>query len=660
MNGPEDRTRLRITVVGLVVFSMFAVLLARLWFLQVLAGDTYAAAAQRNYVRLDSVEAPRGRILDRNGGVLVKNDTALAVGIRRSDLADMPPLEVRKVKARLARLLGMTPAAIDRRLADRRSSPYEAVVIKTGVARDVVFTIRERQEDYGGVRTLTLPVRAYPQGSIAAHVLGYTGEVNESELQQASGKYRLGDTIGRTGIERTYEQYLRGISGIRKVEVDASGHVLRELGVQDAVPGADVQLSIDAKIQTVAEQALSQGITRARGKVFRETGRHFKAPAGAVVVLDAKTGAVVAMASHPTFDLSKFVGGVGDKYWRFLNHKNNYFPLLNRAIQTPYPPGSTFKPFMATAALESGLGSPSGRYPCTTEFRFGDRIFHNWQPRNASISLTQSLVESCDTVYYAFARDWWLREHNQGLAGKPIAETMQDWARRFGLGSDTGIDLPQEERGRIPDRAYRRSVWEANKAEYCRRYQQTRDALFQDLCERGFLWRGGDAVNMSVGQGEVEATPLQMAIGYDAIANGGDVLEPHIAMKIVTPAGKLIQEIKRKVRARVGATDASLRYVRAALGQVARSGTAVFPYRGWPMGRFPMAAKTGSAEIGGRQPYSWFASFGPTNDPKYVAVAVVEEAGFGSQVAGPVVRRIMDELFGLNPLPILIGGSADR
>jgi penicillin-binding protein 2 len=657
MSGIEDRIRLRLTLIGFIVLAMIGVLVARLWFLQVLSGSQYANAAQSNHVRLVTVEAPRGRILDAKGRVIVKNRTALAVGIRKDDLPKTRSGRFR-VKKKLAGLLGITVKDIDKRLQDKRTSPYKPVVIKQDVPQDLIFMIRERQEDFPGVETLTLPVRTYPMGTLAAHILGYVGETNETELKKLKG-YQLGDSIGRTGVEASYEKMLRGTPGLEKLEVDAAGRVIGTLGERQPKPGNDVQLWIDAKVQKVAEEALKQGIARARSRVFPATGQHFRAPAAAVVVLNAKTGGVVAMASNPTYDPSKFVGGVSDKYWNYLNNPENHFPLLNRAMQAAYPPGSTFKPILATAALATGAGSPGGAYPCKSVFRFGDRDFHNWQPRNAYISIRQSLIESCDTVYYNFAKNWWLQEDHVVGQGKKPYETMQVWARKFGLGGDTGIDLPQESSGLIPDRAWRRAYWEANKKFYCEQYAKTHSALYDDLCQRGYLFRGGDALNLSIGQGDVDASPLQMAIVYAAVANGGNVLVPHVAEKIVAPNGKVVKTIATAIRSKVGAPESAVRYVQSALAAVPRLGTASFPYRGWPFGRIPVAAKTGSAEIVGQQPFSWFASYAPANNPKYVAVAVVEQAGFGSQVAGPIVRRLMDELFHLPPLPIEFGGRSD-
>jgi penicillin-binding protein 2 len=654
----EERVRFRATILGVVVLGMISVLLSRLWFLQVLTGEQYARAAVNNSVRLVWLEAPRGRILDRNGVELVKNRPSLAVGLRRDDLRDAKIRQA--VVARLGRLLKIPTRDINKRLFDKRISPYRPAIVATDVSEQAIFEIREHAERYPGAETLVLPVRTYPMGTLAAHVLGYVGETTEGELDRLRDKgYRLGDSIGRTGIEKTYEQYLRGTAGIDKLEVNSSGIVLRSLGAQEAVPGSDVMLSLDAEVQKVAEEALVLGIQRARSRIFPETGESFRAPAGGVVVLNAQTGEVVAMASYPTFDPSKFVGGVDPDYWKFLNAEDNHFPLLNRALQSAYPPGSTFKPFMASAALETGAMSPGSTLPCPGQFDFGDRTFHNWRGGSGNISLAQALVESCDTVFYQLGRNWWLKERNAEQAGHAVYETMQDFARRFGLGRLSKIDLPNEEDGRVPGREYRRHIYELNKVRWCDEYRRTKDPVYEDLCERGYLWRGGDAINMSIGQGDVIATPLQMALGYAALANGGNVLRPHVGLKIIAPDGTVRQVVKNQVTSKVKISSADLGYVQRALEQVALRGTAVFPFRGWPLDRIPVGAKTGSAEIAGKQPFSWFAAYAPADKPKYVVVSVVEQAGFGSQVSGPVVRRIMDQLFGLPLTPVVFGTRSD-
>jgi len=654
----EERVRFRVAMLGVIVLAMMSVLLSRLWFLQVLTGERYANASETNRVRIVWLEAPRGRILDRNGVELVKNRPSLAIGLRKDDLRD--PAVRKRVVGRLAKLLKIHSRDITRRLDDKRNSPYRPAIIATDVSEQVVFEISEHAERYPGTESLTLPVRLYPKGTLAAHVVGYVGETNESELTKLRDKgYRLGDEIGRTGVERTYEQYLRGKPGVDKLEVNSSGIVLRSLGAQEAVPGKDVMLSIDTEVQAVAEEALLSGIKRARSRIFPETREAFRAPAGGVVALDAQTGEVVAMASYPTYDPRQFVGGVSSAYFKFLNDPEHDFPLLNRAIQAAYPPGSTFKPFMATAALESGAMSAGSTLPCTSAFDYGNRIFHNWTSGSGNITLTEALVKSCDTVFYRLAAGWWAKENKTQRRGNKPYETMQDWAKRFGLGRATHIDLPNEASGQIPGRDSRQRVWDLNHGSWCRQAAKTHDRLMRDLCQNGFLWRGGDALNMSIGQGDVGATPLQMALGYAAIANGGKVLRPHVGLKILNPDGSLLSAVKPQVVSRLNASRSDISYVQRALAQVPVRGTAVFPFSGWPLSRISVAAKTGSAEIAGKQPFSWFAAYAPADHPKYVVVSVVEQAGFGSQVSGPVVRRIMDKLFGLRLTPVVFGTRSD-
>ncbi len=650
----EDRVKLRASALGLIALGLLATLLARLWFLQVLAGEQYASAAVDNSVRLVSVEAPRGKVLDRNGKELVKNRPSLSVAIRKDDLRDD-----QIVIPKLSRLLGVPAKDIRKRLGDKRTSPYKPVVVAEDVKPETIFMIRERQDEFPGVETVTLPVRVYPYGRLASHIVGYVGEINASELKRLRDKgYRLGDSIGRDGVERSYEQYLRGRPGLDKLEVNARGVVLRTLGHQDPIPGNDLQLSIDVDVQKVAEDAIALGMLRARGQTFRETKERFLAPAGAAVVLDARTGEVVAAASVPGYDPSKFVGGVDPEYFAYLNDPKNNQPLLNRVIQAAYPPGSTFKPFVAAGALTTRQATIGGAYPCTTVFEFGDRPFRNWKPQNATISLAQSLIESCDTVFYRFGANWWRQDQSDLQNGRKPDEDMQAWARRFGFGRTTGVDLPNEDDGRVPDREWKRRLWERNKDYYCRLGRQG-DAIYKDLCRYGYLWRGGDSVNMSIGQGEVNSTPLQVAVGYAAIANGGNVMQPHVGRTILSPDGKPVKQIAPRVASKSGLARNYIAYIQRALAEVTVDGTGKFPFLGWPLEEIPVASKTGSAEIAGKQPFSWFAAYAPATNPRYVVVSVVEQAGFGSQVSGPIVRRIMDKLFDRPLTPIVFGERSD-
>lgn len=653
------------------MLALVSVLASRLWFLQVLAGDSYARASTENRVRLVAIPAPRGRILDRNGRVLVGTRSSLIVGIRRTDLR-----EPGVVLPRLAAMLKTTVPAINKKLADKRVSPYKPVTIAEDVDQAIWLQLSERRHEFPGVETSVEPVRLYPGGnydcsqlaegatcSVAAHVIGYVGEITEGELNKLRDKgYRLGDEIGRAGIERAYEDVLRGRPGLEKLEVDSKGTVLRSLGRQEPVPGQDLQLSIDLATQKVAEESLALGIQRARGRVFEETKERFRAPAGGVVVLEASTGEVLAMASYPTFDLQQFSGGIDPDYWKLLNDPENDQPLLNRTIQAAYPPGSTFKPVMVSGAMQTGKASPTSRFPCKTEFEFGKRIFRNWRPADSSLTLSQALVESCDTPFYVIGRDWWLQEDRREEANQSIYETARAWSLMYGLGDRTGLDMGGEVRGRVPGRDYKREQWRKNRDRWCARFRKATDEetrlVYEDLCVRGYLWRGGDAVNMSIGQGDLLTSPLQMAVAYAAIGNGGNVVTPHLGRQVIDPTTRqTARVIDPEPSGETGLAPQHQEYIRNALALTAERGTAQGAFRNWPFENIRVAAKTGSAEIGGKQPYSWFASFAPAQSPKYVVISVVEEAGFGSQVSGPIVRRIMDHLFKLRLTPIEFGST---
>jgi penicillin-binding protein 2 len=657
MSTVTDRVRSRVVIVAVIVFSLFAAIVVRLYSLQVLDGKEYVFRAQRNAVRVIVDEAPRGRIFDRTGKVIVRNRTSLAIGVRRQDLPS--GLELEAVKQRLVELLGISRMKLEERLDDVRVAPFDPVVVARDVRPRVIFTIKEQSHLYPGVEAMTLSVRDYPKGSIAPHLLGYLTEINETELETLSG-YRPGDTIGRTGLERQLESDLRGRPGRRKLEVDASGNVLSTINALQPIPGNDVRLTLDGRLQRVAEEALANGMRLARTAVFNETGQSFRAPAGAVVVLDPRTGAVRAMASAPDFELESFVGGIGQKEYAKLTSQDAHQPLLNRATQAAYPPGSTFKPVLVSAALAEGVAGERTRFPCLTEFEFGDRSFRNWRPRNAYITLREALIESCDTPFYVLGRDWWLAEFASEEAGKPPREVMQEYARKFGLDVETGIDLPEYEvDGRIPDRKWRLDYWKANRDLYCSTARQTGSALYADLCERGFAWRGGDSINLSIGQGDVLVSPLQLAVMYAALGNGGQLVTPYVIDRVMKRDGSVVEVPPPAARGKVGLPSHVLDYIRASLEDVSTRGTAAFPMRDWPHDRIRVASKTGSAELAGKQPYSWFAAFAPAENPRYVVVSVVEEAGSGSGTSGPIVRRVLDAAFHQQPLPFGFGGFSD-
>ncbi len=655
----QESTRLRLTFLTLLVVSLFVLLFTRLWFLQVMAGERYANLAEGNAVRAVSIAAPRGKLLDRNGKPIVANRFAMVVSVQPEQMGERRD----EVLADLADLLGMSLADIQRKIADPRVSPVRPKPIAVDVPDDVVFYIHENGSTrFPGVYAESLPVRDYPHGTTAAHVVGYLGEISDAELAEPEyADYRAGDLIGWAGLERTYEDVLRGAEGLARYEVDAGGTVLDKLDDVLPTPGADVRTTIDLKAQRLVEQALADGIKRARTVTDTATGPGrggtFKAPAGSAVVLDPDNGAVVAMASYPTFAPARFVGGVSAPYWDRLQSKRNDFPLINRAAQSSYPPGSVFKVVSAAAALEHGYVTPRQTVPCPGAWEWAGQVFRNWKSSDSGdYNIAQALEDSCDTVFYELAREMWLDEQRMG---DDVRGLLSDQARAWGFGAPTGIDLPSERGGVVPGRDWKRAFWQDNRDTYCTQARQATDAyaeaLFTDLCERGDVWRGGDAVNMSIGQGDVQATPLQVANAFAAIANGGTLYRPHLTKAIVRPNGA-VDRLQPEVLGRLPVSDRNLRLIAEGLRKVAAEGTAAATFADFPV---PVAGKTGTAEFKPKQPFAWFASYAPANNPRYVVVTMIEEGGGGSLNAAPVARRILEGLLGLEQTEIRPGVATD-
>lgn len=622
MTQSPERSRLRIIFLGMIVLSAFSALVLRLYYLQVLAGTAYAAAAEENQVRLVPNEPARGRILDRNGEVMVRNRPSLTVSVRTDELID----RTETVK-RLAWLLDMSTESVEERLADKRVLPYAAIPVALDVPEEKVVYIREHREQFVGVVEEVMPARVYPQGKLASHLLGYTGEITESQLESPDFKtYRLGSIVGRSGIEEAYEEDLRGKEGLVKLEVNATGKVQRELGRRESQPGYDLVTSIDARIQAVTEESLALGITRARTIFDKETQKNYLASAGGVLVLDPNNGEILAMASFPDYDPTWFVGGISTEHFGTLSN-DPAKPLLNRVIQAEFPPGSTFKIVTAAAALQDGLATRNGQYPCPASYQFEDRVFRNWRSADSgSLTIAQALEQSCDTVFYPFGAEFWRRfRREQG-------ERLQDFARAFGFGERTGVDLPFEHDGVVPDNAWLQEMHARLPAAFPYK-----------------TWLPGYTINMTIGQGDLIATPLQLAWSYAGIANQGKLVRPHVGLKLMQGTS-VARTIEPEAVRDLPVSASNLDTIRQGLALVPLSGTARSPYAGWPHDRIPVAAKTGSAElqtIPPKQPYAWFAVYAPANDPKYVVVVMVEEGGRGSEVAGPISRRILEGIFGL-------------
>ncbi len=661
----DDRARLRLFVLRVFVLALLVTLFGRLWFLQVLGGEDYAVAASANRVRPVVETAPRGEVLDARGKSLVRNRTALVVSVSRSTLLRQPD-DGLAVLERLAAVVGrpadelsqaITPCGGDVQPPCWRGSPYQPVPVaeydagdRAGLTR--VLRIEERREDFPGVRAEFAAVRDYPRGTLAAHLLGYLGPISPQEMKEPEYEGVASTAlVGRAGVEATYDEALRGRDGVTQLLVDRMGAVT---GTQRRTPptsGDTLVLSIDGHVQGVAERALQRAIDQARTLRARGSGRPLEADSGSVVVMEAKTGRVVALASYPSYDPSVFVGGASPAAYAELVDEERGAPLVFRAIQGAYAPASTFKVISTIGAVQGGDYPLDGRYPCPGVFGpTGQRNFDS--AALGTIDLRQALVKSCDTIFYKFGYEQWLRDGGNRPVEQP-KDPMVRMAQAFGLGTRTGVDLPAERRGAIADRAYKQSLWEDTKANRCKgavneALSDERRRANREYCEDGNRYRGGDATNFAIGQGDTLVTPLQLATVYAAIANGGKVLEPHVARALVSPTGT-VREIAPKVRSTVPVDREVLDYVREALAGVTQpGGTAAGAFAGSPVA---VAGKTGTGEVAGKQDTSWFASFAPAEAPELVVVGMVSQGGTGGTVAAPMVREVYDGIYGKGGLP---------
>jgi penicillin-binding protein 2 len=638
-------------MLSVIVAVLFLALSSRLWYLQVLAGDRYGDLAEGNRVRQVVIEAPRGRILDRDDKVLVRNRAAWAVTVKPSELGDR-----RAVLGRLARVLGTTRPKLEARLADDTGSPLRGIPVAEDVPMQQLFYLTEHAERFPGVAPEVLALREYPFGTTAAHVLGYVGEISPEELKQKRFRgYRAGDIVGKAGVELTYDKWLRGRNGVQDLEVNAAGEVVRSLGGRPPVPGRDLRLAVDLEVQRSAERALAEGMRAARALPDRERGGTYPAPAAAAVVLKPDDGSLLALASLPQFDPRRFVGGISRRdFARYANDPGN--PLLSRAVQSVYPPGSTWKPFTALAALRSGVITPSTTYNCPGSFTLGNYTKRDWTPRgHGTVALSDSLRLSCDVYYYNLGAQFFAEERAQEDRGAKVDEKLQATARGFGFGRQPDLDLPYGADGTVPTREWRKRFWERNKKEYC----AGSSAVYRDLCREGWRWQGGDNLNIAIGQGDLQVSPLQLALGYAAVANGGTVYRPHVGEAVLDPvSGRAVRTVAPRVEGVARVPGGALAAVAQALATVPTGGTATSAFAGFPLDRFPVAGKTGTADLPPKAPFAWFASFAPVSNPQYVVVVMVEQGGHGGESAAPVARAIYQKLFGLPVAPVAAG--ADR
>jgi penicillin-binding protein 2 len=604
---------LRVAIVGGIALVAFAVIFFRLWYLQVLSGDKYLAEANNNRVREIKVQAPRGEIVDREGRVLVDNRTGLAVKVSPDKLPKDHADRIGLYK-RLAEVLGTSARKIDRSV-DRQleAQPFSTAIVKQDVPRVVVAYLLEHQEDFPGVTVERIFLRQYPHRQIGAHLFGTVGEVTKEQLHDE--RYRgvaLGDRVGQAGIEYEYDRFLRGRNGASRVQVDALGNLKGELSIRQPQQGRQLRLSVDLDVQEAGQQALGGA-------------------KGAFVVMNARNGEVVALGSSPSFDPNIFAKVIRPSDYKRLSAAENGAPLSNRAIQGLYPTGSTFKLITATAALQGGLITPDTAQFDGGSLQVGGVTFKNaGGGGHGALALRTALTVSSDVFFYRLGLE-------ANGAGNGLL--LQRWAHRLGLGRRTGIDLPGESKGLIPSPRWRNRLFK------------------KKLTDRP--WTVGDNINLSVGQGDLQADPAQLAVAYSSVANGGRVLVPRLGLRIEDSSGRALQELDAPPARRLGLKPGFHQAIMEGLHGAASApgGTSTSVFRGFPI---PVAGKTGTAEKGlGRADQSWYVALAPYPSPKYVVAVTFEAGGFGAETAAPAARRILAELFGIKGDKPARGGPSD-
>ncbi|WP_406860900.1 penicillin-binding protein 2 [Streptomyces sp. HUAS MG47] len=658
--GRTPRVQIRLVIIQVLVFSLLFTLGGRLWYLQIRNGKEYTDEAKSNHVQQVVQPSVRGSILDARGVPLADNETRLVVSASRTELLKMKD-DGKAVLTRLAGVLGMKPQDVMNkiRLCDSETpkpcwngSPYQPIPVTDEATTQQALTIRESTEDFPGITAEPTAVRRYPAlgGARTSQVLGYLSPVTDDEIEKAKdgdSPFLRSDQVGRSGIERTYDKELRGKAGVTRYEVDKIGRVMGQTESDPGVAGSTLVTSIDARVQAVAEHELAQAMKTVRGETDKITGRKYEADAGAVVVMESRTGRIVSMASLPDYDPNAWVGGISAKDYAALTSKKSNYPLLNRAIQGQAAAGSVFKVVSASAAVRAGHDF-NDTYPCTASYSMGNTSFANFESQgHGPITLGDALKFSCNTVFYRLGHEQWSRDG--GLKPKKNAH---DWfyrtAHDFGFGSETGVDLPNEVKGRVPDRQWKQRFWEANKDAWCKEGKKGGTYIQQlsyENCLEGNQLKAYDSINFSIGQGDLLITPIQLATAYAAISNGGTLYNPTVGKAVVSADGKTVREIKPTAHGRLPVDAQTVKDLDKGLRSVVEpGGTAAWRFGGWPQDKIPMHAKTGTAQVYGKQTTSWFATY--TRD--FTIVMTISQGGTGSGASGPAVRNIYDALYGLD------------
>jgi penicillin-binding protein 2 len=648
---PDDRRApitpqlaVRVALMGGFALLLFGIVFFRLWFLQVLSGHDYLAKAQQNRSRSISIQAPRGEIVDRNGKLLVKNRQSNVVEVDPSKLPQNQKSRAREF-TRLAQVLGRSTHLHKCVVGVRGKAgykvlqatkiqceveqqyfrlPYATVPLKTDASTPLAGYIAERSSKFKGVTAPQTNLRHYPYKTLAAQVLGYVGQINPSELKDKHFRgVRQGTIVGQNGLEYFYDRYLRGRNGAQRVSIDALGNAAGPpLSARPAVPGKNLRLSLDANLEAAGMRALQAGFNLAHGN-----GN--PAGAGAFVAMNPSNGEIYAMGSAPTFDPDVFAKPITNTRYHQLFGTQANFPQLDRAMQSAYPTGSTFKPITATAALESGKWSAAATYTDTGQYKdSGGGIRQNaGKATYGTINIVDALRVSSDVFFY-----------NLGVLTndpRPKGGALQTWARRYGIGRHTGVDLPQETKGTLPS-----PEWRAHRNELERK------------CKCGLSdgrpWSEGDNENLAVGQGDVGVSPLQLATAYSALANGGRVVKPHLGLQIEDSVGKVIQRFDKPASRHIPLSPTVRGEIMNGLYQAANApgGTSVDVWKGFPS-QYKVFGKTGTAQRPPHADQSWYACYVQAGSRSIVIVVTIEQGGFGAEAAAPAARLIASQWLGV-------------
>lgn len=608
----ENTFKGRLRGLGVFSGSIIGILLARLLSMQLVSGNEYSQQADSNRTRTVTSVAPRGRIFDRNGVELVGNRPSLTVTAHNDVASDDVELQL------LANLLGMPKVAAKRKVTDSSQGAQSARTVSVDVTRATVAFIQEHADTFPNVLIEQRTQRAYPQGEVACHLLGYTGTVTQDQIRasQQSGSgltYESGDTTGQAGVEYQYEEVLQGVRGEQTVYVDANGNVTDYSTSVPPEAGSDVELTIDLTLQKAAEQALADGITRAKRA-------NPTCNSGAAVVIDVTNGEVLAMASAPSFRPELFVGGISQDDWDALSSDDAGNPLMNRVVSGQFVAASTIKPLTTFAALDHGIANVDSGFVCSGWWTGFGQAYGKWcwkHDGHGGIDLRNGITYSCDVVFYEIAK---------GFYNSSTQDGMQETFRNWGLGSTTGVDLPGEAAGRVPD-----AEWKWN--------------YFSNYSDADRQWQGGDYTNIAIGQGDILVTPLQMCSVYMGIANRGTVWTPHV-LRGVLGRGDNGSMLEYQPKTHVTPTEdpSYMDLVHSGLEGVIYEESASMTAHFTNM-TTRVAGKTGTGEHGNTTPTAWFCAFAPADDPKYAISAVIDKGGYGSTSAMYVVRDILGAIF---------------